>query len=102
MLALAAAMLVGLASADVALLGRHTTAQVVRVQPDQGACAVRWSPEGRATVDCGTPTARPGNPVATVALPWPFPGDTVDTTGTPVAAAVAGGGLGPVGRTGRL
>ncbi|WP_160311134.1 hypothetical protein [Streptacidiphilus anmyonensis] len=102
-LCLAASLLVGLAAADVELLGQHTTARVLRVVPDEGACRVAWSGGTlHATVDCDTARVRVGDPLPIVALPWPFLGEAFDTVTTPTVAAVAGGGFGLLGLLGAV
>jgi hypothetical protein len=94
-------LLVGLAAADVTLLGKHTTATVQRVVADDSACQVGWSGGTQhATVDCDTARVRVGDPVPIVALPWPFLGEAFDKVTTPTVAAVAGGGFGLVGLLG--
>jgi hypothetical protein len=102
-LALAASLLVGLAAADVALLGTHTTATIVRVAQDGGGCAVQWNGGTQhAIVDCDTAGVRAGDAIPIVALPWPFLGEAFDTVTTPAVAAVAAGGFGLLGLLGAV
>lgn len=102
-LALTAALLVGLAAADVVLLGEHTAAEVVRVHRHEDGCTVRWNGGAQqAYVDCDAANLRPGDRTPVIALPWPFLGDAVDTRITPTVAAVTGGGLGLLGLAGAL
>ncbi|OIJ66077.1 hypothetical protein WN71_020685 [Streptomyces mangrovisoli] len=102
-LSLAVSLFVGLVAADVALLGTHTTAEVIRVNHDDDSCTVGWDGGSQRTaVDCDTTHSRPGDPIPIVALPWPFLGEAVDTRTTPLAVAVVGGGLGLLGLTGAL
>ncbi|WP_152627561.1 hypothetical protein [Streptacidiphilus melanogenes] len=100
-LALAASVLIGLAAADVALLGRHTAATVLRVDRRADVCEVGWSGGAQhATVDCDTAHARVGQAMPVVSLPWPFLGKAVDTLTVPTVALVAGGGFGVLGLLG--
>ncbi|MGW4516180.1 hypothetical protein ACWEO4_30270 [Streptomyces sp. NPDC004393] len=102
-LALAASLFVGLAAADVALLGKHTAAEVVRVNRDEDSCTVAWDGGAQqATVDCDTTGVRSGDRIPIIALPWPFLGEGVDTWTTPSVVAVVGGGLGLLGLGGAL
>ncbi|MFD8653288.1 hypothetical protein [Streptomyces mirabilis] len=102
-LALAASLFVGLATADVALLGKHTAAEVVRVDRDDDSCTVGWDGGAqRATVDCDTTDVRSGDRIPIIALPWPFLGEGVDTRITLSVVAVLGGGLGLLGLGGAL
>ncbi|MFD9129542.1 hypothetical protein [Kitasatospora sp. NPDC059571] len=102
-LALAAALFVGLAAADIALLGTRTAAEVVRVDRDEDSCTVRWDGGAQqATVDCDTTGVHAGDRLPIVAVPWPFLGEAVDTRTTPTEAAVLGGGLGLLGAAGAL
>ncbi|WP_018544073.1 hypothetical protein [Streptomyces sp. LaPpAH-108] len=101
--ALAAALFVGLAAADVAVFGEHTAAEVVRVDRDDEYCTVAW--DGgveRAGVDCDAEAVRAGDRLPVVALPWPFLGDAVDTWITPRIVAVLGGVPGLLGLGGAL
>ncbi|MEW2130406.1 hypothetical protein [Streptomyces sp. NPDC005435] len=101
--ALAAALFVGLAAADVVVFGTHTAAEVVRVDRDEEVCAVTW--DGgveRAEVDCDAADLRTGDRIPVVALPWPFLGDALDTSVTPRVVAALGGGLGLLGLGGVL
>ncbi|WP_234543456.1 hypothetical protein [Streptomyces shenzhenensis] len=102
-LALAASLLVGLATADVALLGKHTAAEVVRVDRDDDSCTVGWDDGAqRAAVDCDTTDVRSGDRIRITALPWPFLGEAVNTRTVLNVAAVLGGGLGLLGLAGAL
>ncbi|WP_433453646.1 hypothetical protein ACQPXS_35895 [Streptomyces sp. CA-142005] len=102
-LALAASLLVGLAAADVALLGKHTAAEVVRVNRDEDSCTVGWDGGSqRATLDCDTAGVRSGDRIPIIALPWPFLGEGVDTRTTLSVVAVLGGSLGLLGLGGAL
>ncbi|MCG7206713.1 hypothetical protein [Streptomyces arenae] len=102
-LAFAASLLVGLATADVALLGKHTAAEVVRVDRDDDSCTVRWDGGAQqAAVDCDTTDVRSGDRIRITALPWPFLGEAVNTRTGLSAAAVLGGGLGLLGLGGAL
>ncbi|MFD8910223.1 hypothetical protein [Streptomyces sp. NPDC059575] len=101
--ALAAALFVGLATADFAVFGKHTDAEVVRVNRDEDDCTVAW--DGgveQAGVDCDAADIRPGDRVPVVALPWPFLGEAVDTATTPRVVAVLGGVPGLLGLAGAL
>ncbi|MYQ44968.1 hypothetical protein GTW40_07835, partial [Streptomyces sp. SID4985] len=101
--ALAAALFVGLATADFAVFGKHTDAEVVRVDRAEDDCTVAW--DGgveQAGVDCDAADIRPGDRVPVVALPWPFLGEAVDTVTTPLVVAVLGGVPGLLGLTGAL
>ncbi|WP_030270318.1 hypothetical protein [Streptomyces sp. NRRL B-24484] len=101
--ALTAALLTGLAAADVALLGDRTTAEVLAVDHDYGNCTVGWDAGAQqADVDCDTSHLRPADHLPVIALLWPFLGEAVDTRTMPTVAAVAGGGLGLLGLTGSL
>ncbi|MET7782632.1 hypothetical protein ABZU94_19365 [Streptomyces mirabilis] len=102
-LALAASLFVGLATADVALLGKHTAAEVVRVDRDDDSCTVGWDGGAqRAAVDCDTTDVRSGDRIRITALPWPFLGEAVNTRTALSVVAVLGGGLGLLGLGGAL
>ncbi|WP_037628721.1 hypothetical protein [Streptomyces aureus] len=102
-LTLAASLFVGMAAADVALLGTRTTAEVIRVNHDDDSCTVGWDGGSqRTSVDCDMTHSRPGGPIPIVALPWPFLGEAVDTRTTPLVVAVLGGGFGLLGLAGAL
>ncbi|WP_159049047.1 hypothetical protein [Streptomyces sp. NRRL B-3648] len=102
-LAFAAFLFVGLATADVALLGKHTAAEVVRVDRDDDSCTVGWDGGAqRAAVDCDTTDVRSGDRIRITALPWPFLGEAVNTRTALSVVAVLGGGLGLVGLGGAL
>ncbi|SEK56765.1 hypothetical protein [Streptacidiphilus jiangxiensis] len=102
-LALAFSALVVLAAVDVALLGTHTTAEVVSVDGRGGICVVRWAGGSeQSTVDCDTAQARAGDHEAIIALPWPFLGKAVDTVTTSWVAVVSGGGSGLLGLAGAV
>ncbi|MFD5815990.1 hypothetical protein [Streptomyces sp. NPDC127038] len=102
-LALAASLCTGMAAADVALLGKHTSAEVVRVNRDDDSCTVGWDGGSQRTaVDCDTTRVRSGDRIPIVALPWPFLGEGVDTRTTPDVVAVLVGGLGLLGLGGAL
>jgi hypothetical protein len=102
-LALAASLFVGLATADVALLGEHTAAEVVRVDRDDDSCTVGWDGGAqRAAVDCDTTDVRSGDRIRITALPWPFLGEAVNTRTFLSVVAVLGGGLGLLGLGGAL
>ncbi|MGW4495353.1 hypothetical protein [Streptomyces sp. NPDC004376] len=101
--ALAVGLFVGLVAADVAVFGKHTAAEVVRVDRDEEDCTVAW--DGgveRASVDCDAATVRAGERIPVVALPWPLLGDAVDTGVTPRVVAVLGGVPGLLGLGGVL
>ncbi|MFF3001025.1 hypothetical protein ACFVTC_41860 [Streptomyces sp. NPDC057950] len=102
-LALAASLFVGLVTADVALLGKHTAAEVVRVNMDDDSCTVGW--DGgvqRAAVDCVTTDVHSGDRIRITALPWPFLGEAVNTRTALTLVAVLGGGIGLLGLAGAL
>ncbi|MGY5015115.1 hypothetical protein ACWCY6_44935 [Streptomyces sp. 900105755] len=102
-LALAASLFVGLATADVTLLGKHTAAEVVRVDRDDDSCTVGWDGGAqRAAVDCDTTDVRSGDRIRITALPWPFLGEAVNTRTALSVVAVLGGGLGLLGLGGAL
>ena len=102
-LALAASLFVGLATADVALLGKHIAAEVVRVHRDDDSCTVGWDGGAqRAAVDCDTTHVRSGDRIRITALPWPFLGEAVNTRTVLSVVAVLGGGLGLLGLGGAL
>ncbi|MFJ9250698.1 hypothetical protein [Streptomyces sp. NPDC101776] len=102
-LALAASLFVGLATADVALLGKHTAAEVVRVDQDDDSCTVGWDGGAqRAAVDCAATDVRSGDRIRITALPWPFLGEAVNTGTALSVVAVLGGGLGLLGLGGAL
>ncbi|XUL91008.1 hypothetical protein ACQ86D_33900 [Streptomyces galilaeus] len=102
-LALVASLFVGLAAADVALLGKHTAAEVISVDQDDDSCTVGWDyGSQQAAVDCDTKEVRSGDQIPIIALPWPFLGEGVDTRTTPDVVAVLGGGLGLLGLVGAL
>ncbi|MGW4195505.1 hypothetical protein [Streptomyces sp. NPDC005004] len=101
--ALAVGLFVGLVAADVVAFGKHTAAEVVRVDRDEEDCTVAW--DGgveRASVDCDAGALRAGDRTAVVALPWPFLGEAVDTGVTPRVVAVLGGVPGLLGLGGAL
>ncbi|MGY5120099.1 hypothetical protein ACWC2H_30325 [Streptomyces sp. 900105755] len=102
-LALAASLFVGLATADVALLGKHIAAEVIRVDRDDDSCTVGWDGGAqRAAVDCDTTDVRSGDRVRITALPWPFLGEAVNTRTALNVVAVLGGGLVLLGLGGAL
>ncbi|MFE5039102.1 hypothetical protein [Streptomyces sp. NPDC056683] len=102
-LALAASLFVGLATADVALLGKHIAAEVIRVDRDDDSCTVGWDGGAqRAAVDCDTTDVRSGDRIRITALPWPFLGEAVNTRTALSVVAVLGGGLGLLGLGGAL
>ncbi|MGY5048387.1 hypothetical protein ACWDE0_22555 [Streptomyces sp. 900105755] len=102
-LALAASLFVGLATADVALLGKHIAAEVIRVDRDDDSCTVGWDGGAqRAAVDCDTTDVRSGDHIRITALPWPFLGEAVKTRTALSVVAVLGGGLGLLGLGGAL
>ncbi|MFJ9634374.1 hypothetical protein ACIRU8_42455 [Streptomyces sp. NPDC101175] len=102
-LALAASLSVGLATADVALLGKQTAAEVVRVDRDDDTCTVGWDGGAqRAAVDCDTTDVRSGDLIRITALPWPFLGEAVNTRTALSVVAVLTGGLGLLGLGGAL
>ncbi|WP_392972849.1 hypothetical protein [Streptomyces sp. LN245] len=102
-LALVASLFVGLAAADFTLLGKHTSAEVVRPNRAEDGCIVSWDGGSqRTTVDCDTADVRPGDHVPIIALPWPFLGEAMDTRTSLIVVAVLGGGPGLLGLGGAL
>ncbi|MET9123418.1 hypothetical protein [Streptomyces sp. NPDC004528] len=102
-LVLGACLFVGLVTADVALLGKHIAAEVVRVERPDGSCIVGWDGGAqRAAVDCDTTDVRSGDRIRITALPWPFLGEAVNTRTALSVVAVVGGGLGLLGLGGAL
>jgi hypothetical protein len=102
-LALVASLFVGLAAADFALLGKHTSAEVVRLNRAEDGCIVSWDDGSQhTTVDCDTADVDPGDHVPIIALPWPFLGEAIDTRTSLTVVAVLGGGPGLLGLGGAL
>ncbi|MER5398196.1 hypothetical protein [Streptomyces sp. NPDC002599] len=102
-LALVASLSVGLGAADFALLGKHTSAEFVRLDRAEDGCVVSWDGGSQhAVVDCDTAAVRRGDHVPIIALPWPFLGEAIDTRTSLMVVAVLGGGPGLLGLGGAL
>ncbi|MEY2242399.1 hypothetical protein AB8A21_05545 [Streptomyces sp. BF23-18] len=102
-LALTASLFVGLVAADFALLGKHTSAEVIRLDRAGDGCFVGWDADAQyTTVDCDTIDVRPGDHIPIIALPWPFLGEAMDTRTALNAVAVLGGGPALLGLGGAL
>ncbi|MEU4170208.1 hypothetical protein AB0F46_25420 [Streptomyces sp. NPDC026665] len=102
-LALVVSLFVGLCAADFALLGEHTSAEVVRTTRDADGCIVSWDGGSQVTtVDCDTTDVRPGDHIPIIALPWPFLGEALDPQTSLIVVAVFGGVPGLLGAAGAL